>query len=54
MFSTHRTEVIEGDKHIYANRQAAIGARKLAIAAGVCYLITHVTSVGALILYTPI
>lgn len=28
--------------------------RKLAIAAGVCYLITHVTSVGALILYTPI
>ncbi len=28
--------------------------RKLAIAAGVCYLITHVTSVGAAILYDPI
>ena len=29
-------------------------SRKLAIAGGVCYLITHVTSVGAAILYTPI
>ena len=28
--------------------------RKIAIAAGVCYLITHVTSVGAQILYGPI
>ena len=28
--------------------------RKIAIAAGVCYLITHVTSVPALILYAPI
>jgi hypothetical protein len=27
--------------------------RKIAIAAGVCYLITHVTSVAALVLYTP-
>lgn len=39
------------------NRQAATietSPRKLAIAAGVLYLITHVTSVGAAILYTPI
>jgi hypothetical protein len=29
-------------------------ARKLAIAAGVCFLITHVTSVAAPSLYSPI
>jgi hypothetical protein len=28
--------------------------RKLAVAAGACYLVTHVTSVAALILYTPV
>jgi hypothetical protein len=61
MFSTHQTTVdqtgvavVEGEKHLDANRRAVTNARKLAIAAGVCYLITHVTSVGALILYAPI
>jgi hypothetical protein len=33
---------------------ASLGTRKIAIAAGVCYLITHVTSVGAQFLYDPI
>jgi len=33
---------------------ASLGTRKFAIAAGVCYLITHVTSVGAQFLYDPI
>ncbi|WP_234327320.1 DUF4386 domain-containing protein [Streptomyces sp. NRRL WC-3742] len=28
--------------------------RKLATAAGVCYLVTHVTSIGGLILYSPV
>lgn len=40
-----------------ANKQAettGTSQRKLAIAAGVFYLITHVTSVGAAMLYTPI
>lgn len=39
------------------NRQATTfmnAARKLAIAAGVCYLITHVTSIGAVFLYDPV
>src|SRR5689334_11111026 len=39
------------------NRQAETtdtSQRKLTIAAGVFYLITHVTSVGAAMLYTPI
>jgi len=39
------------------DRQAATTAastRRLAIAAGVCYLITHVTSIGAAALYSPI
>jgi hypothetical protein len=31
----------------------AISPRKTAIAAGILYLITHVTSVGAVILYAP-
>jgi hypothetical protein len=45
---------VEADKSIKTHRQAATRAgRKLAIAAGIFYLITHVTSVGALILYTP-
>ena len=46
--------VVAEDKRTRASRQAVANARTLAIAAGVCYLITHVTSVGALILYTPI
>lgn len=40
-----------------ANRPAATMAaawRKTAIAAGVCYLITHVTSIGSAALYSPI
>ncbi|MCC6802096.1 MAG: DUF4386 domain-containing protein [Anaerolineae bacterium] len=40
-----------------SNRQTAtLGTtpRKLAIAAGVLYLITHVTSIGAVILYEPV
>jgi hypothetical protein len=57
MISTTKTAVIEGDKHMQTNRQAATSVaspRKIAIAAGVLYLITHVTSVGALILYGPV
>jgi hypothetical protein len=45
------------DKHMDTNRQTAAIAtstRKLAIAAGVFYLITHVTAIGAAILYDPI
>lgn len=30
------------------------GTRKVAIIAGVCYLVTHVTSVAALVLYRPV
>jgi hypothetical protein len=48
----------KGDKHMNTNRQTAttlgISPRKIAIATGVLYLITHVTSVGAVILYDPI
>src|SRR5262245_45425851 len=36
-------------------RRAIVASpRKIAIVAGVLYLITHVTSVGALVLYDPI
>lgn len=45
-----------GDQPMNTHRQVAplgAGTRKLAIAAGVCYLITHVTSVGTRILYEP-
>ena len=38
-------------------RQAATRAashRTTAIVAGACYLVTHVTSIGAVILYTPV
>lgn len=48
---------MKGDNHVNTDPQAATSVtspRKLAIAAGVCYLITHVTSVGARILYGPI
>jgi hypothetical protein len=57
MISTTKTPGIEGDKHMHTNRQAATSVaspRKIAIAAGVLYLTTHVTSVGALILYGPV
>src|SRR5262245_1147483 len=37
---------------IHRQKARTVG-RGLAVVAGVCYLITHVTSVGALILYTP-
>jgi Domain of unknown function (DUF4386) len=57
MFSTKQTATMKGVKHMNTNRQAATivaSPRKIAIAAGVFYLITHVTSVGALVLYGPI
>src|SRR5215469_2833680 len=47
----------KGDKHMISTRQAATrvaSRRTTAIVAGACYLITHVTSVGAVILYNPI
>lgn len=51
---TSAEALVEADKGMKTHRQAATKVeRRLAIAAGVCYLITHVTSVGALILYTP-
>jgi hypothetical protein len=49
--------VQEEDKHMNTNQRAATivaSSRKLAIAAGVCYLITHITSIGAVVLYQPI
>ncbi len=36
------------------HRQAVASHRTSAIVAGICYLITHVTSVGAVILYPPV
>lgn len=57
MHTKRQTVVIEGDKHMNTTRPAAtiggVSSRKIAIAAGVFYLVTHVTSVGALILYGP-
>lgn len=59
MIDTQRTTAatgagVEADKNVKTHRQTPTRVgRKLAIAAGACYLITHVTSVGALILYTP-
>ena len=47
---------MKGDNHMNTNRQAATrvpSPRKLAIATGVLYLITHITAVGAAILYGP-
>ncbi len=52
---------IERDKRMSTNRQAATqvttsvsSTRKIAIAAGVCYLITHVTTIASQILYGSI
>jgi hypothetical protein len=39
------------DKNTKTHRRAV--GRALAVVAGLCYLVTHITSVGALILYTP-
>jgi hypothetical protein len=47
---------MKGNQTMNTNRQTAtLGTtpRKIAIAAGVLYLITHVTSIGAVILYDP-
>jgi hypothetical protein len=51
--SMKQTTVAESDadKHTDSHRRAV--GRKLAVVAGLCYLVTHITSVGALILYTP-
>src|SRR5262245_32479102 len=51
--SMQQTVAAEGatDKNTKTHRRAV--GRKLAIVAGLCYLVTHITSVGALILYTP-
>ena len=56
MMSTKQTAVFEEDKHMHtkASRQEAALPRKLAIAAGICYLITHTPAFAAVILYTPI
>jgi hypothetical protein len=52
-----RTTAGEGDNRMNPQGQGAAGgraARRAAIAAGVCFLITHVTSVAAPMLYEPI
>jgi hypothetical protein len=58
MSSIKQTAVIEGDKHMHTTRPTAtivgVPSRRIAIAAGVFYLVTHVTPVGALILYGPV
>ena len=56
MISTRQTTTIEGDKHMNTNRQAATSAassRKIAIVAGVLYLLTFV-SIPTLFLYIPV
>ena len=57
MFSTRQAAAIEGVKHMNTNRQAATivaSPRKLAIAAGVCYLVSDFPAFAAVILYSPI
>ena len=59
MHTTKHTSVIEGDKHMHTNtsRQAATSVaspRKIAIAAGVCYLVSDFPAFAAVILYSPI
>src|SRR5438876_645440 len=54
MNSINQPTEVEGDKHMRQAATMVASTRKIAIAAGVCYLITHVTSVGAQILYGPI
>jgi hypothetical protein len=57
MSSIKQSATMKGDKPMNTHRQAATtvaSPRKIAIAAGVLYLITHVTSVGAPFLYAPI
>lgn len=49
------TTAVRSTATVASNRAAPMSsARKLAIAAGVCFLITHVTSVPAPLLYRPI
>lgn len=57
MNSSKKTTLKVGGKLADTERQAVTGmasSRKIAIAAGVLYLITHVTSIGAHFLYGPI
>ncbi len=57
MFSTRQAAAIEGVKHMNTNRQAVTivaSPRKLAIAAGVCYLVSDFPAFAAVILYSPI
>src|SRR2546421_962419 len=56
MNTTRQTTTIEGDKHMNTNRQAATivaSSRKIAIAAGVLYLLSFV-SIPTLFLYLPV
>lgn len=55
--STYNGAIIEEGKYLDTKRQAPtkpVSSRRIAIVAGVLYLITHVTSVGAPILYAPV
>jgi hypothetical protein len=55
--NTVKQHTAKGEKHMNTNRQTAtLGTtpRKLAIAAGVLFLITHITSIGAVVLYDPV
>jgi len=57
MNSTKHIAAIKGDKSMNTHRQAVTDMasyRKSAIATGVFFLITHVTSIGAVVLYGPI
>jgi hypothetical protein len=57
MSSIKQITRMKRDKHMNTNREAGTtvaSLRKTAIAAGVLYLITHVTSVGAAVLYGSI
>jgi hypothetical protein len=48
-----QTATAEGATDMNTKTHRWAGERKLALVAGLCYLVTHITSIGALILYTP-
>jgi hypothetical protein len=53
--SIEKKATMKEGKHMYTNKSTRrVTYRANAIAAGVFYLITHVTSIGAVILYAPI
>lgn len=58
MTSTRQTAVMEGDKHMHADRQTTIAVaapRMIALVTGILFVITYVTSIPpVLFLYVPV